>query len=112
MTEPTHETPTIRAGATAQLTAIGVPQEHQAAKLKSVWWYLPALLFFLVAFVPMAFGLLLLVRRDHVEIVTLVALGVITIVPILAALFCAGQADREATNAWITSILRIRQEVR
>lgn len=96
-----------------RLAAIGVPAEKHATKLNEakLWWTVSAL--FLFGAVAFAAGAAWLIAKSTgPSVAFIVALSVPDIFCILAALFCASQADGEATKAFLSTLLMFGKGLR
>ncbi len=97
-----------------RLAAVGVPPEKHAVKLNEakLWWTGAALfLFFAVAFAAVA-AWMIATHRGGTSVAFIVALSVPDILCVLAALFCASQADGEATKAFLSTLLMFGKGLR
>lgn len=103
---------TLVGGMGQRLTAIGVPEAKHDDKIANakVWWGrafvcgIITLMFLVVAF------LIVYQTKGSPSIPLYIALGAICGAPALATLFCASQADGEATKAFVQTVLSFRKQ--
>ena len=96
----------IKAGVTQQLAAIGVPESKHGEKIAEakVWWFRAGVCAFLTLLFLSGASYVVYLQRENITVLLLIALGVPVGLPMLATLFCASQADGEATKAFLATI--------
>jgi len=108
MTSPTKSIP---ADIARRLDQAGIPQNKQSEKVRSLWWYAPALLFLLFGLGFCGFGIVL-VMRDQITVLKAVVLAVPAAACFFVTFYCATQASSEGLNAAIASVLTLGRGAR
>lgn len=105
MSDPTNLNQTMAQKVATKLADIGVPEAKHAEKIEGAqkWWTLAALFIFLTVLFcvpPMRY-----VLRGH-DVSTIIAILLLAPagVCLLVTLFCASQADGEATKAFLATV--------
>lgn len=99
--------PTVLAtGVVQRLDALGVPAEKHDAKIASAkhWWFFAGLCALLTLVFLVGASYVVYLQRASLNLLLVVALGVAVGLPFLATMFCASQADGEATKAFLATV--------